>query len=211
MHDLIGAIDLMFSRKRQSSKSKPVDLDELITTIGQATNYWETQANIRSLVRARFADACRDADIRPVAADSFRSTWTQLISADQLRIALSVAVLEVENVVLRMKEYCPDGSAEPLLVRLTEFSQRLPLLTLDVLQQSDIRLEEFARHFCADWDLSIQGEEAAMSAARLKEIDFGRLMKEAKAARASAEERMAYLRELQEKEEASRRPRRGKW
>ena len=72
-------------------------------------------------------------------------------------------------------------------------------------------MEEFARHFCADWGLPIKDEKAEASAQRLHDIDFGRLMREAESARDSARDRMAYLRELQEKQEEQRRPRRGKW
>ena len=57
----------------------------------------------------------------------------------------------------------------------------------------------------------MKGERDAQSKKRLNDIDFGRLMREAEAARSSATERMAFLRELQEKEEATRRPRRAKW
>ena len=201
----------MFSGKRKSPKSQPVDLDELITTIGQATKFWQTQTNIGPLVRARFADTCRDAKLHPVTGADFRSAWKQLDSAGEQRVALSVSAFEVDSAIKSVKDFSSDGNAAALLVRFVEFSRRLPLLTIEVLQQSDIRLEEFARHFCAEWDLSIQGENTAESVARLVEIDFGRLMREAEAARGSAEERMAYLRKLKEKEEESRRPRRGKW
>ncbi|MCA8989190.1 MAG: hypothetical protein KDA78_16200 [Planctomycetaceae bacterium] len=201
----------MSFRKRKQSQSESVDLDVLIAVFGQASNYWETQPNILPLVRARFADACRDVSVRPVTGEEFRTAWKQLDPSDQYRIALSVSALEVDIVLGRVPEFSPEGSAATLLIRLVEFSQRLPLLKLDVLQQSDIRLEEFTRHFCADWELPIQGEESAQSEARLREIDFGRLMREAESARDSAEERMAYLRKLQEDEEQTRRPRRGKW
>lgn len=201
----------MFSRKRKPSRAEPVELDQLITIFGQATNYWGMQTNIQLLVRARFADACRDANVRPVTGLEFRSAWERLDSSDQKRFALSVSAFEVDEIVSRKSALCRGGSAVLLLTRLVDLCKQLPLLTLEVLQQSDIRLEEFARHFCAAWNLPIQGEKAETSQARLKEIDFGRLMQEAEAARGSAQERMAYLRELQEEEEASRRPRRGKW
>ena len=48
------------------------------------------------------------------------------------------------------------------------------------------------------------------SQARLERLDYRNLLKQAEAAKASAEERLAYLQKLQEDLEARRMPR-GKW
>jgi len=120
--------------------------------------------------------------------------------------------LEANGVESAFAKQCGESkqAATPLHL-LSDLSRRLNLLDFDVLANSDVRLEELSRHFCASWTINIEGESAAASAKRLHQIDFGRLMKEADAARSSAEERMAYLRKLQEEEEETRRPRRGKW
>jgi hypothetical protein len=205
----------LFGRSQGRAKKRdpktPIDLDELIAMFGQAANFWEMQPQAGLLVRAWFADACRDASIRPVTEDAFQSSWSGFDKEHQHRFCLFVSALELQPVANRLPSLCSDGDATPALQVLQQLTVRLNLLTLDVLQQSDIRLEEFSRHFCAAWELKIQGERPAKSEARLHEIDFGRLMKEAEAARSSAKERLAYLRELQEKEEETRRPRRGKW
>lgn len=196
---------------QKPNQPDPVEIDSLISMFGQAIEFWESHPSIGSLVRARLADACRDSRVRPVSGAQFRAAWETLDQSEQHRFALAVAGFDDEALIQRLDFFSQDGTALSLMERITKFCQRLPFLTLEVLRQSDIRLEEFARHYCADWQVPIAGEEATHSAARLNEIDFGRLMNEAEAARGSAKERMAYLRELQAKQEADRRPRRGKW
>lgn len=197
---------------RRADKPTPIDLDELITTFGGAVGFWETQPEAEVLARARLADACRDAGIRPLAAETFQSGWNTFDQEHQRRFCLLISGLDVDGVAKRLPVHSRDrDGADAVLLLFQQLTTRLPLLTLDVLQQSDVRLEEFARHFCVDWGLKITGERPVNSEARLHDIDFGRLMKEAEAARSSAEDRLAYLRELQEKEEETRRPRRGKW
>src|SRR5208283_4064709 len=84
-----------------------------------------------------------------------------------------------------------------------------PLLTMTLLRQSPLRVEEFARHFLARLGTAVSGETAAQSRERLERLDYGRLLAEAERAKVSAEERMEYLRQLQE--DQARRARRGKW
>lgn len=188
-----------------------MDLDQLIAAMGQARNFWTGLPKSRLLVRARFADACRNAGVRPVVAGVFSENWEPLDAEAQLRLALFVSAMELEAVGRRIPLFADEGTGAAALGRLCQLSGRLELLTSEVLENSDIRLEEIARHFCAEWGLSIQGERKAHSGNRLREIDFSRLMAEARAARDSAEDRMAYLRELQERELGTRRARRGKW
>jgi hypothetical protein len=91
-----------------------------------------------------------------------------------------------------------------------ELAREKKLLTMEILNQSEIRLEEYARHFAAALDVKIVGESVEKSKQELYRLDLERLTEEAKRARNSAEEQMEYLRQLQEEEESRRRPR-GKW
>lgn len=191
--------------------AKALDLDLLIATFGQAANFWESQEGADILGRARLADACRDNGMRPASAAAFSAVWESFDEPHRRRFCLLTSALEIDEAAGELPRHGRQKQGEGVLDLLQQLTARLPLLTLDVLQQSDVRLEEFARHFCAAWGVAIDGEKPSQSRARLHEIDFGRLMQEAEAARSSAEDRLAYLRELQEKEEETRRPRRGKW
>jgi len=189
-----------------------VNLDLLIITLGRAAGEWESRPVSGELIRARMADACRDAAVRPISAAGFAHRWENLDDGQQRRFAVLVAALDVEEVGARLPalSHSAEFRDEPL-ERVHSLATGLGLLTVDVVRQSDVRLEELARHFCSSWEVRIADESADESARRLHEIDFSRLMAEAEAAWTSAEDRMAYLRKLQEAQEATRRPRRGKW
>ena len=206
----------MFGPFRKSkivkSTAKPVDIDELISTLGAATTVLEMQPVFPEVIRARLADVYRDASIRPASANQFHERWQPLDESHQRRFALLLSVCDVEAVQKRFAQFDADNHEKSdLLTLFHKLVTDLPLLTVDVVSQSDVRLEELARHFCAGAELPIEGETAEISTARLNSIDFGRLTQEADAARSSAEDRMTFLRKLQEEQEQSRRPRRGKW
>lgn len=188
-----------------------IDLDGLITAFGQATEFWQSLAEPGILVRARIADACRDAGARPVTELQFLARWAALENEVASRFCLLTVALPLSEVAHRLAVICRNGSADDALDTLQNLAVRLKFLTIQVLRESDLRLEEFARHFCAAWGLEIRDETEACSSARLHAIDFGRLMQEAEAARGSAEDRLAYLRKLQEEQDKTRRTRRGKW
>jgi len=196
---------------QQQQNPLPVDLDELILQFGQESSFWQMQTGGLLLARARFADACRDAELQPVAGLVFEARCGALDAEHQQRFGLLTSALDLEPANRQLAAFAERGEAAAALQRLADLTCDLHLLTIDVLQQSDVRLEEFARHFCSRWELAVEGETAEASRQRLHDINFGRLMKEAEAVRATAEDRMAFLRELQEKEEQTRRPRRGKW
>ena len=189
-----------------------IQLDSLIGRFGQAAGFWESQPQPEVLVRARLADAFRDLKLQPIPRSEFQDLWNHFDDEQRLRFCILVDGLEIPEFPAVVQKQGPQvGRASNLVLPLVNLNVQLQYLTCAVLRESDIRLEEFSRHFCAKWELSIHGETPAASSARLHEIDFGRLMQEANAARASAEERLAYLRTLQEEQEKTRRPRRGKW
>ncbi len=212
--DLSGA-GTLFGRRKSVSATEPgasIQLDALIATLGRATGELESAAEDAALVRARLADCCRDANVRPVSEAEFNNVWNGFDQEHQWRFCVLIAPLYLPEVGSRLAPLCQAARvASPVLKMLQELTTDHHLLTGSVLQQSDVRLEELARHFCAQWRLPIEGETADASETRRQQIDFRRLMKEAESARASADERLAYLRRLQEEEEKKRRPRRGKW
>jgi len=85
-----------------------------------------------------------------------------------------------------------------------------PLLTLDVLGRSPLRVEELARRLLAGLGLAVRGETAKTSRERLERLDYGRLLAEAERAREAAADRMEKLHKLQDEQEMNR-TRRGKW
>jgi hypothetical protein len=89
-------------------------------------------------------------------------------------------------------------------------ARELHLLTMELLSQSALRVEEFARQFVHRAGGVVRGETEEQSRQQLHRLDYARLLAQAERARNSAEERLEVVRQLQEQQEA-RRPRRGKW
>jgi hypothetical protein len=199
-----------FYGKRRTPVS--LDLGLLMPQFGAAVSEWEDRDVDHDLLRAQFADAFRDAGLVPVDPSRFTQAAAVLSGDAARRFAVSLAAFALpETVAVLSHIVALNGDSERMLLRLKESAQSLALLTPSILRQSDVRLEEFARHFCECLQVGIQGEAPEKSVQRLREIDYARLVAEAEQAKMSAEERMAYLRKLQEQEEGTRRPRRGKW
>lgn len=205
-------------RKRKTQRSlktagqPSVDLDLLIATFGRACGSWDSISVLGSLVRARLADHCRDAGVRPVSETAFESCWSSFDDEHQQRFAVLISACELDIVAELIPIHCAGADdALPVVEQIQKLTKQLELLPVELLLQSDIRLEEFSRHFCKGWGLDIEDESKTASAKRLNDIDFSRLLQEAEQARTSAQDRLEYLRELQQEEEKTRRPRRGKW
>ena len=202
----------MFGRRKKVKQPnrtvEPINLDLLIANLGQAIDFWQFQPQPQLLTRARYADCCRNCELAPVNETTFESVWKNFDENSQQRFSLVLSGFELESPQAALRQI---GDAQKGLNRIVELAADHKQLTLDVIEKSDVRLEELARHFCAKWQLPIEDESETASAQRLHEIDFGRLMREADAAKSSAEDRLAYLRKLQEEQEETRRPRRGKW
>jgi hypothetical protein len=200
---------------RITGKRRPnftLDLDQVIAKFGSAAPDWEERPIDFDLLRARFADACRDAKLTPMPPAEFEGLTKTLPvdAARRLAVFLSAFDLsEVQKTVLLLVDQ--NTLQGKVLLPLVTLSNDLTLLTPKLLQQSDVRLEEFARHFCAKLEVGIEGETADHSGQRLREIDYARLMKLAEGVKLSASDRVEYLRKLQEEEEKTMRPRRGKW
>ena len=166
---------------------------------------------VPELLRARFADRCRDVGLTPVLPEEFDAAVAEIDLETWRRLALFISVLDVDAV----QEALPKLAAarpvpELLAAAFTGLARAANLLTIEVLGQSPLRLEELARLFVAKLGAAIAGESAAESQKKLERLDYGRLLAEAEKARASAAERADRLRKLQDEQE-QRRTRRGKW
>ena len=163
-----------------------------------------------TLTRARLADHCRDAGLVPVLPEEFDRAVATLDAEAERRLALLVSLLELEPVRATVAQHAATWPVQQLVtVVFTGLAQDTPLLTIEILGQSEQRVEELARRFLAAIRASISGETAEESKKRLHKLDYRRLLEEAEKARTAASERAERLRQLQEQQE-QRRGRRGK-
>jgi hypothetical protein len=201
--------DRLFGRGRAPRVA--LDLGALTTGFAANVSRFEGQDVEPDLVRARLADHCRDAGLEPMLPEEFDGLVENLDDESWRRLALAVSALDLPAVRQALPEVL---GVRPLCAVIAEAFVRLaretPLLTLELLRQSPLRIEEFARQFLARLGAAVRGETHEVSRARLARLDYAWLLAEAEQAKVSAEERMEYIRKLQEQQEA-RRSRRGKW
>jgi hypothetical protein len=158
------------------------------------------------LARARLADRCRDAGVRPTHPLQLGPMLEPLDVEARRRFALAVALLEEGDLAARTATLFATlrPSPGPVMVGLSFATDPL---TLDLIRESPLRAQEFCRHLVAHLGAGVRGETAEESARQLERLDYGRLLAEAERAKMSAAERLEYLKKLQ----AERAPRRGKW
>ncbi|OAD19961.1 hypothetical protein THIOM_004364 [Candidatus Thiomargarita nelsonii] len=160
------------------------------------------------LVHARLADHYRDMELNFIAPQDFDILVEQLNEEARQRLALAVAGLDHDEL---KKALCVKTDRVEQIKRcFFNFAMETNLLRMELLRQSPLRVEEFARQFLARLGAEIEGETYAESQQRLARLDYRSLLKEAEQAKASAEERMDYLRQLREDQER-RLGRRGKF
>ena len=160
----------------------------------------------QDLIRARLADAYRQTELRPVSPSDFDSLVADLDDEAWRRMALVVSVLAEPQIRELLSRLLPVRDVV-MQVRtgLVGLARSTSALSLDLLQQSEVRVEEFARQFAARLGVGIVGETEEESAANLYKLDHTRLLAEAEQARTAAEERVEYLRKMQQRQQ----PRRG--
>ncbi len=163
-----------------------------------------------ALVHARLADHYRDMALDFIAPKDFLSLVNALDDASQQRLALTVAGLDNEGLKKTFSILLKMETVSTIETCFIEFARSKYELTMELLQQSSLRVEEFARQFLAVLGADIEDETRAESKQRLERLDYRRLLKESERAKASAEERMDYLRQLREEQER-RLGRRGKF
>jgi hypothetical protein len=156
-----------------------------------------------ALVRARLADAYRDAGLLPASSAPFKSLgpgdWERLAI---LCCALPMVVPHLPALVGRkaVDTHVAEAFVAPARAR--------GLLTREVLGRSPARIEELARAWIAGLGAGVDGETPRESKARLAQLDYAALLARVEKAKLSAEDRVKYLEELQAAQAGVRR---GKW
>ena len=152
------------------------------------------------LLCARLADFQRDAGIQPAEPTSVTTALENLDVDSRKRVSLLVRGL---NDVRTRAAFLAlnDRNAEKQLAFLCSCAMDQKLLTVAILLESALRKEEFIRHFIHRLGANIQGETPSESQERLRRLDYGALLADADQARASATDRVAYLKKLQEEQE----------
>jgi hypothetical protein len=188
-----------------------VDLAGLQQRLAGLVTRWAGRPPDPDLVRARLADGLRDAGLRPPTLDEFDALADGLDDEGWRRLAVLASALDQEDVRSALPQLAKVRlPAELLALGFVGVARTTPLLTLDLLAQSPLRLEELARLLLAELGLAVSGESARASRERLGRLDYGRLLAEAERAREAAAGRMEQLHKLQDEQERTR-PRRGKW
>lgn len=163
------------------------------------------------LLCARLADGYRDAGMEPMAADDVATRLHNLDGDGLRRFALAVSAASEDQVIAALPKLAGSGgAAEQVDTVFFAMPMRAPLLTPELVRESILRAEEYARHFINLLGAEVEGESHAASRDRLARLDYGKLLAAAERAKVSAEERAEYLRKLIEEQEKRMAPR-GKW
>lgn len=167
-----------------------------------ATGWLRREPDI-ALIEARIADHLRDEGRRPYTPARF-AEWAAPYGDEEWR-RVGIALTALDDADVRGAAVTRDGTRlYDGLVRLVLATEVLPIVLVGV---SQVRAEEFARHLAASLEVPIAGETPARSRDLLHRIDYRRLLEAAKQARGSAEERLEFLRQLQEQQDLARHPR----
>lgn len=146
-----------------------------------------------------------------MSPDAFDKLTADLDAEAWRRLALAVGILDVPMVRDALPNLVEEGDvARQVKDAFVGLARATSLLTMELLRQGPFRVEEFARHFLARLGATVAGETIPQSRDRLERLDYARLLAESDRAKVSAEDRMEYLRKLQQ-EQDKRRPGRGKW
>jgi len=182
------------------------NLRTLVQRLSELAPALETREVEPLLIQARLADHYRDLNLEPVSLPQFDRAVQGLDTDAWRRLALAVGTLDHEEIRSALAVLTtPVG--QQVQAGFVGMARQTDVLTLTLIRQSDVRTEEFARHFAFRLGVFWQGESAEQSQQRLQQLDYKRLLAEADEAKKQAEERMEYLRQKQEEEAARRRPR----
>jgi hypothetical protein len=201
--------DLLFGRKGTGPQ---LDVPLLQAALVEGVTRHAGQPVDAELVRARLADRCRDAELTPLLPEEFDGLAADLDEETWRRLAMLVGLLDRDDVRTALAAVAAVRGLLGVVVdaAFVGLARQTPLLTLELLRQSPLRVEELARRFVAALGAGVRGESAKVSKERLERLDYERLLREAARAKEAAAERMKQLRKLQEEHE-QRGPRRGKW
>jgi hypothetical protein len=161
------------------------------------------------LNRARLADHCRNVGLLPLLPDEFDRSAPGLEADGHRRLGLLIGLFDLEPVRAALAELATNWPVHQIVSSaFTGLAQETPLLTIDVLGQSEQRVEELARRFLAAIRVGVSGETTDDTKRRACTLDYARLLQEADKARDAAKDRAERLRQLQEQQEQRRGQRR---
>lgn len=167
-------------------------------------------APLLDLTRARLADGLRDQDLEPPLPEAVATLWQALDDDARRRVSLLVDVLRTVAPDFGGRVDNRIGRGAAVVDAVFGTARDSSLLTLEILQASALRTEEFTRRLLARLRTPVAGENAADSAKRLEHLDYGRLLRSVGEAETAAAARVAELQKRKEQQEASMRGR-GKW
>jgi hypothetical protein len=205
---------MFFGKKTLPAAPKPApeavakpewDLQTVVGLLGRLAPNLENRDVEPALVQARLADHYREVDREPVPAARFNAFVAGMDAESWRRLALAVGPLD-DTAVRSALAHLKLPVVGQVQAGFVAVARQTDALTLALLRQSPVRVEEFARHLAASLDIGWRGETPKESKNRLRQLDYKRLLAEAEKAKKQAEERMEYLRKKQE-EDAARRPR----
>ncbi|MDF1667340.1 MAG: hypothetical protein P1V97_36680 [Planctomycetota bacterium] len=204
--------DKFFAAKKKPKKSEAlIDLDLLTLLFENEILRIRSTEPRPALIRARLADGFRSVGLSPLAPNLFDSETESFDEEAWRRLALSVSCLDDEDISWGIFACSERKSVKSLVLDgFIHLARERVALTMDLLYESELRMEEYARHMAGELGLMILGESEDESAKIRYRLDYARLLEEADKARLSAQERIEYLQKLQEEEQAKRAPR-GKW
>lgn len=210
----------MFFNKKANSAPEPVgkaasrvqrpewDLRTVTQQLSELTPVLETREIEPLLIEARLADHYRELNLEPLPPPQFERIVHKLDPESWRRLALVVGTLDRADIRSTLASL-PTTVVQQVEAGFVGLARKTDALTVALLRQSEVRIEEFARHFAGHLGVFWQGESAEQSGQRLQQLDYKRLLAQAEEAKKQAEERMEQLRKKQA-EDAAKRRRRGK-
>jgi hypothetical protein len=187
-----------------STKKEKIDLSSFMEDLENAAYDLDGTDIDAELYEARWADLCRDFDQAPCTTETFQEATQSLDEEDWRRLALSIDILEDEDLQVTCEQlFKRQNPSELLDVLSIELAVGKPLLTIELLCLSETRLEEFARNLLYQITGRIEGESLRTSKQKLDALDYERLLGDAEKAKEAAEARLEELRKIQEEERAS--------
>jgi len=208
----MSRFERLFGRKSVPSEARSaLELVALCQALARRRPSLERKDVEPVLVRARLADFLRDQGLEPVPPEDFSALCGPLTPDAWRRLALVTGAVEEPTVGTVVGALAKTRGVLPLVREgFVEFAQEARLLTLELVGQSPLRLEELARRWLQALGAGIQGESPEESAQRLERLDYAKLLEEAERAKQAAEARQERLKKLREEQDA-KLANRGKW
>jgi hypothetical protein len=207
----VSIFDRLLGKSPVPPKGPAIELPVVVGALHANLAALEKKQVQAALVCARLADWLRDAGLEPPFPDEVGAWAAGLDAEGWRRLALLVGALEADAVGAVFAQAVARNDLRWLVEQgVVGVAAQASLLTVKLLRESSVRLEELARAWLAAMRVAIAGETAEQSAERLRRLDYGGLLGKAERAKKEAEARMAELREKQEQAERARAVR-SKW